>query len=192
MQPFDSRQADEVATLLALAEHGSFAAAGRALQRHPSVLSKRLGALERRLGIRLVERTTRQLRFTDEGERLASRFRQAVDLLDEAEHEASLGAAQLRGRLRIALPSAMGRLWLGPLLAEFALAHPQVVLETDYSGALRRHHRGRLRPRDPGRRTGRQPPGGQAAVRPSAHPRRRSRLPGAAWGTAYPGRPGGT
>ncbi len=54
MQPFDSRQADEVATLLALAEHGSFAAAGRALQRHPSVLSKRLGALERRLGIRLV------------------------------------------------------------------------------------------------------------------------------------------
>ncbi|EPW8697905.1 LysR family transcriptional regulator, partial [Pseudomonas aeruginosa] len=93
MQPFDSRQADEVATLLALAEHGSFAAAGRALQRHPSVLSKRLGALERRLGIRLVERTTRQLRFTDEGERLASRFRQAVDLLDEAEHEASLGAA---------------------------------------------------------------------------------------------------
>ncbi|MBI7169813.1 LysR family transcriptional regulator [Pseudomonas aeruginosa] len=133
MQPFDSRQADEVATLLALAEHGSFAAAGRALQRHPSVLSKRLGALERRLGIRLVERTTRQLRFTDEGERLASRFRQAVDLLDEAEHEASLGAAQLRGRLRIALPSAMGRLWLGPLLAEFALAHPQVVLETDYS-----------------------------------------------------------
>ncbi len=84
MQPFDSRQADEVATLLALAEHGSFAAAGRALQRHPSVLSKRLGALERRLGIRLVERTTRQLRFTDEGERLASRFRQAVDLLDEA------------------------------------------------------------------------------------------------------------
>ncbi|MFX6622246.1 LysR family transcriptional regulator, partial [Acinetobacter baumannii] len=85
---------------------------------------KRLGALERRLGIRLVERTTRQLRFTDEGERLASRFRQAVDLLDEAEHEASLGAAQLRGRLRIALPSAMGRLWLGPLLAEFALAHP--------------------------------------------------------------------
>ncbi|MBF3116914.1 LysR family transcriptional regulator, partial [Pseudomonas aeruginosa] len=43
MQPFDSRQADEVATLLALAEHGSFAAAGRALQRHPSVLSKRLG-----------------------------------------------------------------------------------------------------------------------------------------------------
>ncbi|MBF2983530.1 LysR family transcriptional regulator, partial [Pseudomonas aeruginosa] len=51
MQPFDSRQADEVATLLALAEHGSFAAAGRALQRHPSVLSKRLGALERRLGI---------------------------------------------------------------------------------------------------------------------------------------------
>ena len=66
MDLFDSRQADELATLLALAKHGSFADAGRRLQRHPSVLSKRLSALELRLGIRLVERTTRQLRFTDE------------------------------------------------------------------------------------------------------------------------------
>ncbi|MDF5864707.1 LysR family transcriptional regulator [Pseudomonas aeruginosa] len=155
------------------------------------MLSKRLGALERRLGIRLVERTTRQLRFTDEGERLASRFRQAVDLLDEAEHEASLGAAQLRGRLRIALPSAMGRLWLGPLLAEFALAHPQVVLETDYS---ERFVDIIAEGFDLAIRVGELADSRLVArrrVRPSAHPRCRSRLPGAAWGTAYPGRPGG-
>ncbi|MCP1478366.1 DNA-binding transcriptional LysR family regulator [Pseudomonas chlororaphis] len=133
MDPFDSRQADELATLMALFEHGSFAAAGRALQRHPSVLSKRLAALENRLGIRLVQRTTRQLRFTDEGARLVERLRQAAGLISEAEHEASQGAAQIRGRLRLALPAAMGRRWLSPILAEFALAHPGVTLETEYS-----------------------------------------------------------
>ena len=49
MDFLDSRQADERATLLALWEHGSFAAAGRALQRHPTVLSKRLSALRLRI-----------------------------------------------------------------------------------------------------------------------------------------------
>lgn len=133
MDLFDSRQADELATLLALSEHGSFAAAGRVLQRHPSVLSKRLSALERRLGIRLVERTTRQLRFTDEGERLVTRLRHALSLITEAEQDAAQGAAQVRGRLRLALPAAMGRLWLSSMVSEFALAYPEVALEVEYS-----------------------------------------------------------
>jgi DNA-binding transcriptional LysR family regulator len=133
MDLFDSRQADELATLLALSEHGSFAAAGKMLQRHPSVLSKRLGALELRLGIRLVERTTRQLRFTDEGQRLVSQLRHAVSLISQAEQEAAQGAAQVRGRLRLALPAAMGRLWLSTMVSEFALAYPEVSLEVEYS-----------------------------------------------------------
>ncbi|MGU7775520.1 LysR family transcriptional regulator [Burkholderia sp. MR1-5-21] len=133
MDFLDSRQADERATLLALWEHGSFAAAGRVLQRHPTVLSKRLGALERRLGIRLIERTTRQLRFTAEGERLVTRLRYAVSLIDEAEQDAAQGAAQIRGRLRIALPAAMGRIWLSSIVSEFAMAYPGVVVEVEYS-----------------------------------------------------------
>jgi DNA-binding transcriptional LysR family regulator len=52
MEIFDSQHTDELATLLALADQGSFAAAGRLLARHPSVLSKRMQALERRLGVR--------------------------------------------------------------------------------------------------------------------------------------------
>ncbi|WP_371227564.1 LysR family transcriptional regulator [Pseudomonas sp. QE6] len=133
MDLFDSRQADELATLLALFEHGSFAAAGRALQRHPSVLSKRLSALEQRLGVRLVERTTRQLRFTGEGLRLAERLCHAASLIQEAQEEAMHNAAQVQGRLRIALPSAMGRLWLSPIIAGFALVHPKVALDMEYS-----------------------------------------------------------
>lgn len=133
MDLFDSRQADEFATLLALAEHGSFAAAGRKLQRHPTVMSKRLAALELRLGVRLVERTTRQLRFTNEGAQLVSRLRHAASLIGEAQAEAASSATQVSGHLKIALPAALGRMWLSAMLAEFALAHPQVTLELDYA-----------------------------------------------------------
>lgn len=133
MDAFDSRRADELATLLALHEQGSFAAAGRQLERHPTVLSKRLSALEARLGIRLVERSTRQLRFTDEGERLVAKVREANRLIVEAEQEAAEGAATVRGRLRLALPAAMGRRWLSGMLADFVLAHPQVMVEAEYA-----------------------------------------------------------
>jgi len=133
MDAYDSRRADELATLLALHEQGSFAAAGRQLERHPTVLSKRLSALEARLGIRLVERSTRQLRFTDEGERLVAKVREANRLIAEAEQEAAEGAATVRGRLRLALPAAMGRRWLSGMLADFALAYPQVTVEAEYA-----------------------------------------------------------
>ena len=129
----DSQHADELATLLALADKGSFAAAGRALERHPSVLSKRMQALERRLGVRLVERTTRQLHFTSEGRLLVDKVRQATGLIREAEQEAAQGAREIRGRLRLSMPATMGRRWISPMLAEFALAHPQVALEVEYS-----------------------------------------------------------
>lgn len=133
METFDSRRADELATLLALYEQGSFAAAGRQLERHPTVLSKRLSALETRLGIRLVERSTRQLRFTDEGERLVAKVLEASRLIAEAEEEAAEGAATVRGRLRLALPAAMGRRWLSGMLADFVLAYPQVMVEAEYA-----------------------------------------------------------
>lgn len=133
MDVFDSRRADELATLLALHEQGSFAAAGRQLARHPTVLSKRLSALEARLGIRLIERSTRQLRFTDEGERLVARVREASRLIAEAEQEATEGAVTVRGRLRLALPAAMGRRWLSGIIADFVLAYPQVTVEAEYA-----------------------------------------------------------
>ena len=132
MDVFDPQHADEQATLLALHALGSFAAAGRVLQRHPSVLSRRLSALEARLGVRLVERSTRQLRFTDAGQRLVERLQQARQLLEEAEQEARQTAREVRGRLRLALPAAMGRRLLSPMIAAFALAHPEVTLEVEY------------------------------------------------------------
>jgi DNA-binding transcriptional LysR family regulator len=133
MDLLDSQHADELATLLALHAEGSFAAAGRALNKHPSVLSKRLAALEARLGVRLVERTTRQLRFTDDGLRLVEKVRHAALLIAEAEKEAAQGAREVRGRLRLSMPAAMGRRWLSPMVAGFAMAHPEVVVEVEYA-----------------------------------------------------------
>lgn len=129
----DSQHTDELATLLALSEQHSFAAAARVLERHPSVLSKRIQALERRLGVRLVERTTRRLSLTREGLQLVEKVRQAANWIRDAEREAAQGATEVRGRLRLALPATMGRRWISPMVAGFALAYPEVVLEVEYS-----------------------------------------------------------
>ncbi|MDH4559015.1 LysR family transcriptional regulator [Pseudomonas sp. BN417] len=129
----DSGQSDEIAALLAVASEGSFVAAGRLLQRHPTVVSKRVAALEKRLGVRLIERSTRQVRMTSAGAQLEQRLRAAIGAIKEAEQEASSGAAEVRGMLRLALPASMGRLWLAPMLPEFLKAHPQVSLVADYS-----------------------------------------------------------
>lgn len=128
----DSR-ADELAALLAVAREGSFVAAGAALRRHPTIVSKRIGALERRLGVRLLERTTRRVRRTEAGTRLAERVQVATDAIFEAEQEATAGGAQLRGRLRLAFPAAMGRQWLAPLMPVFAGLYPGLDIEVDYA-----------------------------------------------------------
>ncbi|MBD8473438.1 LysR family transcriptional regulator [Pseudomonas sp. CFBP 8770] len=129
----DSQHSDEIAAFLAVASQGSFVAAGRLLQRHPTVISKRLAAMEKRLGVRLMERSTRQVRITEVGAKLEQRLRAALSQIVEAEQQATSGVAQVRGVLRLALPAAMGRLWVAPLLPEFLSAHPGVSIVADYS-----------------------------------------------------------
>ncbi|MBD8592230.1 LysR family transcriptional regulator [Pseudomonas sp. CFBP 8758] len=129
----DSQHSDEIAAFLAVASQGSFVAAGRLLQRHPTVISKRLAAMEKRLGVRLMERSTRQVRITEVGAKLEQRLRAALSQIVEAEQQATSGVSQVRGVLRLALPAAMGRLWVAPLLPEFLSAHPGVSIVADYS-----------------------------------------------------------
>lgn len=129
----DSRHTDEIAALLAVAAQGSFVAAGRHLQRHATIVSKRVASMEARLGVRLVERSTRQVHLTDAGARLVARLRLATELMVEAQQEAASGAAQVGGHLRLAVPAAMGRLWLAPRLPAFLAAHPGVTVTVDYS-----------------------------------------------------------
>ena len=133
LSQLDHVHIDELAALLAVASAGTCAAAGLALQRHATVVSKRIVALEARLGVRLVERTTRSVRLTEAGERLAAGVRRASDMLSEAALEASAGAQDLRGRLRIALPAAMGRLWIAPRLPAFFKRYPGLTVEVEFS-----------------------------------------------------------
>lgn len=129
----DQGRADEYSALLAVARTGSFNAAGLALARHPTIVSKRIAALERRLGVRLLERTTRRVRLTDVGARLTDRLENAAAAIFEAEQEAAAGGSELRGRLRLAFPAAMGRQWLAPALPDFARQYPGLTIEVDYA-----------------------------------------------------------
>ncbi|WP_432459503.1 MULTISPECIES: LysR family transcriptional regulator [unclassified Agarivorans] len=130
---FTSQHADEIAALISLAHHHSFAQAGKALRRHPSIISKRIAAMETRLGIRLVERSTRQLRLSQAALELVEQLKSALDIISTAEQRALCGAAEVAGRLRLALPAEMGRRCIAPLLPEFIKMYPKISLTADYS-----------------------------------------------------------
>ncbi len=133
MDDFDSGQAGQLAALVALARYGTFTEAGRRLGRSPTVISKRIAAFEQRLGIRLVERTTRTVRLTETGAALAEQLAGAIDVITEAESLAAADAAAPRGPLRLALPGSMGRFLLSPLLPEFLAQYPGISFELDFS-----------------------------------------------------------
>lgn len=133
MSAFESQYADQIGALLALHDGGTFAQAGKILKRHPTVISKRIAELESRLGVRLVERSTRHVRFTEAGIRYIQRLLEAEAVLTDAEREVSESAVQATGTLRLALPGALGRMWLAPLIAEFASMNPDLIVYAEYS-----------------------------------------------------------
>ena len=111
---------------------GSFSAAALTLRVPKSTLSKRVADLEAQLGVRLIERSTRTLRPTQEGEVLAAR---ADRLLGEAEDiRRALGESggQPRGPLRLAVPQSIGNLLIGAIAADFRKVHPDVTLEIHF------------------------------------------------------------
>ena len=119
----------DLVLLLAIREHGSLAGAASAADVVPSVITKRLAALEARLRLKLFQRTTRRVVPTPEGEALCER---AVGLLAGfAAMEAELQERQKEpvGRIRIAATFGFGRLWLGPALADFQVRHPQLEVQ---------------------------------------------------------------
>lgn len=129
----NASHADQVDAFLAVLETGSFTAAGRRLARDASVVSRRVAALEARLGIRLLERSTRRVGPTEAGARFRDGARQALDLMRAAEEEARDLASEPSGLLRLALPPAFGRLWIGPRLPSFLARYPALRVEACYA-----------------------------------------------------------
>lgn len=110
-------------------ERKSFTGAASVLGLSKSVVSARLAALEERLGVRLLHRTTRRLALTEDGVRLYERCERLLTAADEAA-SALHGASRVpEGLLRVAAPIAFGMTKIAPLLGDFAVRYPQVRLD---------------------------------------------------------------
>lgn len=122
----------EMAAFVEVARQGSLSGAARTLGLTPSAISRIVGRIEARLGVRLLVRTTRSLRLTAEGENYARAARRI--LADIAETESAIAdQASPRGRVRISMASAHGRMSVLPLLGEFTTRYPGITLDIDLS-----------------------------------------------------------
>lgn len=125
----------EMEVFLLAVEGGSFSAAARVLGLTPSAVSRIVGRIEARLGVRLLIRTTRVLTLTAEGQAYLQAARRIVADLNDAEQAiADQGAP--RGRLRVSAALSHGRLCVTPLLGEFGRLYPHIVVDLSLTDAV--------------------------------------------------------
>ncbi len=139
MAGFDERILNGISVLSTIIDSGTFATAAEVLNMSPSGVSRSIARLEARLGIRLLERTTRSVSLTDEGRRFYEQVMPLLAGLEEAAASAAQGTTAVRGRLRVNLDPYFSRLILGPRLGAFLESYPQLRLElitTDHLGDL--------------------------------------------------------
>ncbi|MGM4915573.1 LysR family transcriptional regulator [Rhizobium sp. 768_B6_N1_8] len=108
--------------------HGGFAAAGRALREPKSKLSRRIAGLEERLGLRLIERSSRRFRVTDTGQAFYERCRAILAEAEQAEALVAQAQAEPGGRVRFSCPTGMVTL-IGGLISSFLIRFPKVRLQ---------------------------------------------------------------
>ncbi|AEF99952.1 transcriptional regulator, LysR family [Methylomonas methanica MC09] len=116
-----------------IADIGSFSKASVSIGLPKSTLSRRISRLEKQLGERLFQRTTRQLNLTEFGLKLLGHGRQIAEDVDAAVALAQHRQLQPSGVLRVSMPNDFANLVLLPLLAEFISQHPAITLEIDLS-----------------------------------------------------------
>jgi len=127
---------DELRLFLAIVDSGNFAAGGRRFARSPSSTTRIVGELERRLGTRLLQRTTRKLSLTDSGARLAEQARRLLADYDDAIDDAVGAAAHLRGNIKLSAPTLFGSRHMAPLVQEFLELHPDITLQLSLEDRL--------------------------------------------------------
>ncbi len=114
-----------------LARHGNLTAAARELDLTPPAATKRLAQLEARLGVRLVNRTTRSVSLTAEGETYLHHATRILAEVREMEDAVSSSRSMPRGLLRVNATLGFGRTTIAPLVSEFAKRHPHVEVQLD-------------------------------------------------------------
>lgn len=123
----------EITVFARIVGTGSLSAAARDLGMSTAVVSRRLAALEARLGVRLVNRTTRSLHLTDEGAAYYETCNRVLADIEEADAAVTAGRAEPRGVLRVALPASFGHQHVAPLIPKFAERYPDVQLALSLS-----------------------------------------------------------
>ena len=123
----------EMQTFVAVVEAGNFVRVTESLGLSKAAVSRHVGNLEARLGVRLLHRTTRRLALTEEGEVFYARCKQLLSELEESEAEVSSRSGQARGQVRINAPVTFGNLHLAELWCAFREQHPQITLDVTLS-----------------------------------------------------------
>ena len=123
---------DRLSAMMAFArvvEAGSLSAAARALDTSLASVSRQLAALRRRLGARLINRTTRRIALTEGGRAYYERCKRVLADIEEAEAALSRRHAMPSGRLVVSAPIAFGEVYLAPIIAGFLARHPKVTID---------------------------------------------------------------
>jgi DNA-binding transcriptional LysR family regulator len=121
---------------VAVADARGFAPAAQRLGMSPSVVTRLVARLEGRLGIRLLQRTTRSVSLTDAGTRYLERARRILAELEEAEESALAERTRPTGRLIVSAPAMFGRLHVSPLMCRYLTLNPDVVGELTLSDRM--------------------------------------------------------
>lgn len=120
-----------IESFVSVATRGSLSAAARAEGVTPAIVGRRLDALEQRLGVKLLVRTTRSISLTFEGVAFLEDCQRILNDLANAEASVSLGGVKASGHLRVSAPAGFGRLHVAPLLRDFLAANPDVSCSLD-------------------------------------------------------------
>lgn len=121
--------APDLTFFVLLAKLGSLSATARELGVTAGGVTRRLNLMEQRLGVQLVNRTTRRLSLTSEGENYLAQATRILDSIRDMEESVSSGRAEPKGLLRVNATPGFGRTRIAPLLSTFAHAHPDVEVE---------------------------------------------------------------
>ncbi|MBB5217058.1 LysR family transcriptional regulator [Parapusillimonas granuli] len=126
----------QLESFVAVATLGSLSAAARAEGVAPAMIGRRINALEERLGIKLLLRSTRRLSLTSEGEAFLEEAQRILRDLNETEARISQGGIDPSGHLRVTAPAGFGRRHVAPLLPAFIKRHPNMTISLDLSDRL--------------------------------------------------------
>lgn len=121
-------QFKQISTFVEVIAKGSLSAAARAEGIAPAVIGRRLDALEQRLGVKLLQRTTRKLALTNEGAAFLEDCQRILHDLETAESSVSERSARASGHLIMSAPAGFGRQHVAPLVPSFLAQHPAVTL----------------------------------------------------------------